>query len=139
MQIRSAVPADAPAIADLARQLGYDPAGTDARLADVLGRDGHAVLVADDGAAVVGWVHVHETREIELPPYASIAGLVVAAARRRDGVGSRLLEAAEEWGRSRGMAALRLRSNQVRDGAHAFYLARGYEVEKTQVAFLKRF
>lgn len=139
MEIRPARTSDGPAVAALTAQLGYDPAGIEERLPDLLERPEHRVLVAAEEGRVIGWIHVHEVHDLELPPYASIAGLVIDEGRRRSGVGAALLDAAEDWARGRGMTSLRLRSNQIRTGAHAFYLARGYTIEKTQLAFLKRF
>ena len=137
--MRAAQRSDGPAVASLTAELGYDPAGTGERLAAVLDRGDAVVFVAVSGGdGVVGWIHVHETRLIEDPPFAEIGGLVVAGTHHRRGVGTVLLEAAEDWARGRGLGLVRLRSNQIRSGAHAFYRARGYEVLKTSLTFQKR-
>ena len=54
-------PDDAAAVAELSTQLGYASTGAEMerRIAALLGREDHALLVATmDGEWVVGWVHV---------------------------------------------------------------------------------
>jgi GNAT superfamily N-acetyltransferase len=137
IEVRPAEAADGPVIAALAGQLGYDPAGVPGRLAVLVGRRDVAVLVAAIGGEVAGWVHVHDAGLVQVPPFAEVGGLVVAEARRGEGVGDRLLGAAEAWAAGRGHREIRLLSNAVRERAHGFYRARGYRVEKTSLTFLK--
>ena len=47
------------------------------------------------------------------------------------------LAQAEEWTLERGYDVVALRSNVIRDRAHAFYLREGYTHAKTQKAFRK--
>jgi GNAT superfamily N-acetyltransferase len=49
-----------------------------------------------------------------------------------------LLSRAEEWARENGCRAIGLRSNAIRDRAHAFYERHGYAHVKTQKAFRKQ-
>lgn len=135
VEIRPARDGDAPHVAALVADLGYDPEGSAGRLASVIRKDDAAVLVAEEGDRVIGWVHVHDAVRIQVEPFAFIAGLVVSADRRGAGVGERLLRAAEAWAADRGHRAIRIRSNAIRERAHGFYLARGYVVEKTSKAF----
>ena len=51
--------------------------------------------------------------------------LVVTAARRGEGIGRRLLDAATDWARARGCTHLELNSAPARKDAHRFYLASG--------------
>ncbi len=67
-----------------------------------------------------------------------IRGLVVDESRRGAGLGRGLMEHAEEWARGRGVRVIRLRSNVVRGGAHAFYARLGYSLVKTQHIFSKK-
>ncbi len=53
------------------------------------------------------------------------------------GAGAKLLQAAEEWARKRGCKGMNVRSNVIRERAHKFYEANGYEHYKTQKAFRK--
>jgi GNAT superfamily N-acetyltransferase len=133
-KIRSATFGDALAIARLAGQLGYPTAPGDVatRLEPILADDGQVFLVAEAAEGVVGWVHVHVTRLVESAPFAELGGFVVDQAHRGQGVGRRLMAAAEEWIRAQGIPKLRVRTRSDRDDAHAFYEAQGYALIKEQ-------
>ena len=138
--VRPAEAADADSIASLCGQLGYPSTSEDIRrrLAETAGDADAAVLVADsrrDG--VVGWIHVRALRLITRDACAEIGGLVVDESLRGRGIGARLMAAAEEWSRHRGFGALRLRSNVIRDEAHAFYRRQGFASSKTSLLFTK--
>jgi len=138
--IRRARQTDAARIAALSGQLGYPTTAKRmaARLKRVLGTKDGALFVAEtkqDG--LVGWVHVSETPLVEVERRVEINGLVVEEKVRSRGAGGRLLEAAENWARKSGSAGVSVRSNVIRDRAHAFYLRHGYEHYKTQKAFRK--
>ena len=138
--VRTAGAADAAAIASLCGQLGYPSTGDDIerRLAQA-GRDSDAaVLVADSSTdGVIGWVHVRAVHLLTRDACAEIGGLVVDEGRRGRGIGGRLMAAAEEWARRQGLDTLRLRSNVIRDEAHAFYRGRGFASSKTSLLFTK--
>jgi GNAT superfamily N-acetyltransferase len=139
MIIRRAQMEDAPAIASLAGELGYptEPAQMRARLERLHPQD-DAVFVAVAGVAVIGWAHVAAVRVMVSEPSAELRGLVVAAALRSRGAGARLLQAAEEWVRARGLARIRVRSNVTRERTHAFYARHGYTTTKSQKVFDKQ-
>jgi GNAT superfamily N-acetyltransferase len=140
ISIRSARSSDAAALADLSTQLGY-PADADTlreRLTGVRDQDvGEVFVAADAQDRVLGWTHVVPRLHLEESPFAELAGLVVGATARGDGVGAALLSAAEQWARAHGYARLRVRSNVVRERAHRFYLREGYVERKRQVVFDK--
>jgi GNAT superfamily N-acetyltransferase len=131
---------DAPAIARLCGQLGY-PSTTqeiEARLRAVERNPEHAIFVAEGAAGdVIGWVHVFLLRSLEAGTRAEVGGLVVDEAHRSQGAGQQLLECAEKWARESGCCSIALRSNVIRERAHAFYERFGYRVLKTQKAFRK--
>jgi ribosomal protein S18 acetylase RimI-like enzyme len=132
---------DAPRVAELAGELGY-PSTAEQILArkavlDRLGQSGIFVAAAADGG-VIGWVIVSEMCSLELDPHAEVKGLVVASETRSRGVGAILMEAGEAWARARGLREMVLRSNVIRDRAHAFYKRIGYEEQKRQAKFRKR-
>ena len=64
-------------------------------------------------------------------------GLVVDERYRSQAIGPLLLARAEKWARKKGCCAIGLRSNVIRDRAHAFYERHGYKHIKTQKAFHK--
>ena len=141
VEIRKARFADAAAIADLSGQLGY-PASVEEmqeRLARLLHRPRHSVVLiaASSHGQVLGWLHVSATPLLEVPLRAEVNGLVVAEGQRSAGAGAKLLRAAERWAKGKGCESMSVRSNVVRDRAHAFYLRNGYEHYKTQKAFRK--
>lgn len=137
--IRRATAGDAEAVARLSTQLGYPATNEEiaGRLGDLTPREGHAVFVAEQEGSVVGWIHVQESRLVVEEPRADITGLVVDEMARRDGVGRMLVEASERWAADRGADRIRVRSNVVREDAHAFYPALGFEIAKTSTVFEK--
>lgn len=137
--VRAANAADAAAIANLSGQLGYPSTAeqVERRLAKAA-RDCGAVFVADSrGDGVIGWVHVRVLHLLTREACAEIGGLVVEETRRGRGIGGRLMAATEDWARQQGLGTLRLRSNVIRDEAHAFYRGRGYASSKTSLLFTK--
>lgn len=73
------------------------------------------VMVGDDGHR--GWVYY----------------VAVATDRRREGIGSALLAAAEEWLRARGAVKLQLMVRDDNVAARAFYEERGFVVNDVTV------
>lgn len=141
VRIRRALETDAAELARLSVQLGYacEPAEARDRLRALQPPGDHAVFVAElaDGA-LAGWLHVSLTRLIENPLRAEVNALIVDESKRSLGAGKTLLETAERWARERGCHGVNLRSNVLRERAHAFYLREGYEHYKTQKAFRKQ-
>ena len=138
--IRIATADDGERITLLAAQLGYSsgPEQTRERIAALSPLSHHVVYVAELDDGIIGWLHAHVHHTITDDASTEIAGLVVDAQFRGTGVGRALMAAAEEWARSQGCKSVRLRSNVVRSGAHAFYRRLGYEITKSQHAFRKQ-
>jgi len=140
VRIRKARQADAARISVLSGQLGY-PATTKemaARLRQALrARNGICFVAETKEEGVIGWVHVSVTPLLEVERRAEVNGLVVEEKVRSRGAGWLLLEATENWARKRGCKGMSVRSNVLREHAHAFYLRNGYEHYKTQKAFRK--
>jgi GNAT superfamily N-acetyltransferase len=137
--IREMRPDDAAAVADLATQLGYASTATQLveRIPQVIGREGAAALVAEDRGTVVGWTHVEVRRTLVGDREAQIMGLVVDERCRGRGIGAALMAEAERWAREHGADKLRVSSRATREGAHRFYLRRGYTLAKTSHWFEK--
>jgi GNAT superfamily N-acetyltransferase len=138
-EIRRAQIGDAAEMARLAAQLGYPMTVAEMaeRLAVLLPNSRHCVAVAASGARLVGRVHVEHRSSIEAGDRAEIMGLVVDSSARRRGLGRELVEYAEAWAISRGLAALTVRSNAARELSHPFYEALGYARDKTQHVYSK--
>ena len=131
---------DADAVATLCGQLGYpaDARSIRRRFAHIYGYADHALFVACvAGAAVVGWVHAHGKRLLEVEPFAEIGGLVVDSAYRGRGVGRALMAEAERWALDRGYAEIILRSRSDRAEAHRFYKGIGYAQVSSQHKYRK--
>src|ERR1700678_3618903 len=107
-------------LADLAGQLSYPSTAQEIshRLAAMANSNEHAAFVAE-------------------MPDGEIAGFIVDERFRSQAVGKHLLAHAEQWVRDRGCDVVGLRSNVIRDRAHAFYRREGYQHTKTQKTFRK--
>jgi GNAT superfamily N-acetyltransferase len=135
MTVRPATVADTEACVGLIRQLfaleadfEFDAPRVRRGLA-LLTADGDSrvVLVADCEGDVVGMVTLQtviSTAEGGLSVW--LEDLIVDAAVRRAGVGSRLLTAAEEWALSRGAQRIQLVADAGNLPALAFYAERGW-------------
>ena len=97
------------------------------------------VFVAVCDNTVVGFIHVEKYEVLYYHPMANILGLAVSSEYRRRGIGRALLNKAEEWAKSRSISLMRLNSGSSRKEAHTFYRNAGYNEEKEQIRFLKRF
>jgi GNAT superfamily N-acetyltransferase len=138
--VRSAQPSDCEAMADMARQLGYECTGEEVRkrLKDMQDANQYAVFVAElPGGQIGGWIGAFLFRSIETASCVEINGLVVDESIRSRGIGKVLLSAAEEWARSISFDVISVHSNVTRDRAHRFYLRNGYAHVKTQKEFHK--
>lgn len=139
VKIRYARKSDVPRLAVLSGELGY-PATTKEmkkRFAQIKTAAQHAVFVAQLEREVIGWIHVNVTPLLEVARRAEVNGLIVADGHRSTGAGAKLLNAAEEWARAKKCKGMSVRSNVIRDRAHAFYERQGYTHYKTQKAFRK--
>jgi ribosomal protein S18 acetylase RimI-like enzyme len=138
--IRRARASDAARIAELSAQLGYPVTTREmaARLKLVFGQKKAACFVAEEkSAGVIGWIHVSTQPLVEVAVRAEVNGLVVDEKIRSQGAGWTLLQAAEDWACEHGCKSMSVRSNVLRDRAHAFYQRHNYEHYKTQKAFRK--
>ena len=137
--IRLATRVDAVAIAGLAAQLGYIVSENEVtdRFVELSRHTDHAIYVAASGKEVVGWIHLYIDHSLLHSPVVALGGIVVDEAQRGKGIGRQLMEQAESWGQARGCAAVYLKTNMIRDEAHAFYESLGYCKVKTQYAYRK--
>src|SRR4051812_33620048 len=131
LRIRPADSRDAAALSRLLSQLGYptDAGDVPSRLDKLRARPGTTVLVAEDvGGEVIGAVTVHlfDSLHTDLPT-AWLTAVVVEETVRGRGVGTLLVERAEDWARQHGARRVALTSALRRTEAHKFYTDRGYE------------
>lgn len=138
--IRNARPEDYAQMANLAQQLGYASTADDiaVRIAPMQESGEHGMFVAElVNGQIAGWISVFVYRSVETEARAEVSGLVVDASVRSQGIGQRLLERAEQWARDKGCRTIGLRTNVVRERAHAFYERQGYQHTKTQRTYRK--
>lgn len=138
--VRNARISDAPRIAKLSGQLGYPATTADItkRIRQLKNTAPNALFVAvSPDSGVVGWTHVSVTHLVESGTRAELNSLIVDEGQRSLGAGAQLLQAAETWARKHGCPSMSVRSNVLRERAHAFYQRQGYEHYKTQKAFRK--
>ena len=139
LHIRSAKKDDCPGITELSNQLGY-PSSLEkvCEILDlVLNHDDHQVYIVEVDKIIVGYVHLLSTIRIGSDPFVEIAALIVHKSYQKIGVGKALINAAEEWTRSKGLKDIRIRSNIIRAEAHQFFQRKGFRDLKTQHIFLK--
>ena len=92
------------------------------RLREAIASGASEVLVADVDGAVVGICTVYlDLDSVRFGQRAWVEDLAVDPERRSGGVGKQLLDAAKDWGRSRGATHLELDSGEARADAHRFY------------------
>jgi len=136
MIIRPVNSTDLAAITRLNGHLGYPAAEAKiaARLNPLLLSPDHGIFLAEEQPAgeVMGWVHVYCYRVLESDARAEIGGLVCDPQYRRRGVGTALMQKAEDWARDQKLPIVSLRSNITRTEAHLFYQSLGYSLTKTQ-------
>ena len=128
---------DADAISALLPDLGYAATADQVvrRLAALREWPDQEAFVAEVDGAVVGLCHVQGVRLLASDGYVEIQALVVSSACQGQGIGKRLVAHAWDWAFARGYERVRLRSNVVREAAHAFYEHLGFEKAKASYAF----
>jgi N-acetylglutamate synthase-like GNAT family acetyltransferase len=126
--VRDATLADAPAIAALVSELGYEITADDAerRLRD-LETSRERPIVAEQEDTVIGCLTWHVTAMLHRSGRVGrVTMLVVREAARGRGVGRALMNAAEQRLLERGCARIEVTSNMRRSDAHAFYSKLGF-------------
>lgn len=136
MNIRSWITSDLPQLVGLMAQLGY-PASEHVlreRFTRVTLHPDYDLFVLEEDGILLGCVGLFQAQAFEHDTtYVRIVTFVVNATYRRQGIGRRLIQAAEDWAQARGATAVLLNSGNrpEREAAHHFYQAMGYSVTST--------
>ena len=138
-QVRDMLAGDLQVVKTLLEQLGYDVKLDDVqfRFRSIIGSNDHALLVAELGGRMTGFLHIFARPALEKPHEAVVQSLVVDATIRRTGTGSVLMAEAEGWAVNRGFSSVALSSEISRDDAHAFYARIGYRTTATSYVLRK--
>ncbi|WP_217474908.1 GNAT family N-acetyltransferase [Stutzerimonas stutzeri] len=130
-RVREACPDDAVPMVRLLGELGYpgSEAFIDRRLRQQLAHDDACLLVAEgDDGQVLGFISLHFVIQLALEgDFCRISYLCVDATARGQGIGERLVQAAEQLARARGCDRLELHCDERRTAAHRFYTRLGYQ------------
>lgn len=132
---------DSSAICEISRnELGYDCDELLVREKILhLDKKREAVYVILHKDAVAGFIHIEKYELLFAPTMANILGLAVSREFQNMGFGSVLLKVGEKWAAENGCTSVRVNSGASRTDAHKFYRAKGYQSEKDQKRFLKKF
>ena len=137
--IRNASLSDAPALASLMCELGYETASAEMRqrLKSILSDAGFRTFVAEIDDQVCGMIGTltHASHEHNYPS-GKIIALVVSKKKRRSGIGRALIAAAEKDFADRRVTRINLTTRFTREQAHHFYEALGYS--KTGFRFARQ-
>jgi ribosomal protein S18 acetylase RimI-like enzyme len=101
-------------------------------LLDFVFRQSHMLLVAEYAGKRSGFILLLDTMpdEVTRMPQAFIAYMAVEPSVRRCGIGSRLLAAAEDWARGRGLPYMGLMVTEDNAAARALYERAGFLTER---------
>ncbi len=139
LTIRAIEADDVPALANLLGQLGYLISLKELTQRVYLISHGKesTLLVATNDDTIVGCVQAMIDRRLAEGSYGEVVSLVVDEAERGQGIGKKLVKAAEAWVMSKGYNRMRVRSNAKRDNAHRFFKRFGFTEIKSQKIFTK--
>src|SRR5437867_278671 len=129
LTIRDAKLTDAPALAALMCELGYETTSAEmrARFKSISSDLRYSTFVAENQGRICGMIGTltHASHEHN-DPSGKIIALVVSKQKRRSGVGRALVAAAEKDFASRRVTRVTLTTRSEREGAHRFYETLGY-------------
>lgn len=94
-------------------------------------------FLALDAEALIGYAHLRVTHDLARDESVEVIDIIVIPELRRQGVGRRLMTAAETWAFQAERARLILRADVVRSEALAFFSALGYEPSNTSQEYVR--
>ena len=107
-------------------------------VSEILGDPAHAILVARDGADVIGYALTAKCHYLGHEPFVEVVQLLTAEKNRSTGVGRALMERVEEEARRDGIDVVKLSTQVHRSRAQVFYEGLGYEYYKISKFYQKR-
>jgi GNAT superfamily N-acetyltransferase len=109
----------------------FDCGELNANLTKIIEQDDAALLVAESDGQVVGLAEIYLRHDDPKEPvvartYGYLQSVAVHEPVRRHGVGRQLLQAAEQWAKSKGAVEIRLDTWEFEAGPLRFYEKSGY-------------
>jgi GNAT superfamily N-acetyltransferase len=141
INIREATMTDIPALTGLMNQLGYSTTTDEmkTRFINIQNHEDYKTFIAATDTQVVGMVGLTRNFSYEQNGiYVRVAALVTNHDFRQNGIGSQLMEAAENWAREIGAHTILLNcgNRDERRVAHQFYQKVGYQIKSS--GFIKK-
>nr|WP_319566457.1 GNAT family N-acetyltransferase [uncultured Rhodoferax sp.] len=102
-------------------------------------KESHILLAVDGQGEAMGFCQLYPSYcSVIAQPIFTLYDLYVAPGARKLGVGKGLLQAAEELGRSHGVARLDLTTARTNNNAQSIYRAMGWALDEVFLAFNKK-
>lgn len=98
---------------------------------------GDRLFIALDGEKLIGYAHTRTAHDLLEEDTIELISIIVASSQRRQGIGRRLMTAAETWALQAGRARVRLHADVVESEALAFFASLGYEQTRTAQQFTR--
>lgn len=151
--LRRAIPADAPSISELLHEIGYlkyineeTLAETGSRIRDGISRlsqlTEHVLMAAteEESDIVLGYAAAHFYANLLIGNEGYISELYLRPSATNKGIGSKLLTALEDEGRSRNCRRLRLTNWRIRESyQRGFYAKHGWQENREAAEFVRLF
>jgi len=140
IEIREIEPTDFIDLVELMSELGYPTTIEELtkRFEMLQNHEDYEALVAVKNNQVIGFAGLYKALAFEFSgKYVRIIAFVVSSKQRKQGIGTKLLKACEEWAIQQDAVAITLNSGnrEERQTAHLFYTSNGYVGKST--GFLK--
>ncbi len=134
--IREARMQDIDGLARLMGELGYptDTKEMEDRMSPIFSDKAYQTYVYEEDGKLLGMIGMILCYRFEKNErYIRVVALVVSSESRGKGIGSRLLEEAENWAKVQGANLMTLNSGNraERNDAHQYYIRRGFEGKAT--------
>ena len=138
IKIRKVSIDDVDAIVSLSKELGYEPQRSEIenKIHKFELSLAEEVFVAEH-EKVVGWMHISHVEPLESNPFVEIRGIVVTQDYRKKGIGTKLIQRAEEWAKEKNCKKIRVRTNVKREETRKYYRNLNFISKKTQEVFEK--
>ncbi|WP_404410219.1 GNAT family N-acetyltransferase [Companilactobacillus paralimentarius] len=94
-------------------------------------------VAANDDNKVLGYIQMSDYENTYHKSLKNIITLAVDGNHQHEGIGSKLIEHAEQWAKEDGSYGIRLVSGFERKSGHKFYDKHGYEIRKEEINYIK--